>query len=361
MKHFFPFLIIPFILCILLHTFSIVPVSAQQHNSFASARYLSLDRSISIVLPANDSAYYYFLSLHPTDSVKQRYQLTISEADSLSVSVYDDQGSAISLKKTSIGTFHWYSGNIPEHTRFFLELHNQTKQDITLILSVKSLDTHTATVTPKSGNNVTVKSGQKTSQATPSKSETAQKSRNSSKQKSNSKSKATRKPRNSSKYASNSRSTSSPEPWDSSKYSSNSKSTSNQKPWDSSRHATDSKSTSKQKIQDIARPTSSSDNQNTNPQTSDHYSNNQKNQTISRSKPILSKHFFRMSAGYSISVFELLAIDSTESGLKIETLTPETISLQNNIIYAKTTGLAVIQIHYNNYNTSCTIYIQDSQ
>lgn len=361
MKHFFPFLIIPFILCILLHTFSIVPVSAQQHNSFASARYLSLDRSISIVLPANDSAYYYFLSLHPTDSVKQRYQLTISEADSLSVSVYDDQGSAISLKKTSIGTFHWYSGNIPEHTRFFLELHNQTKQDITLILSVKSLDTHTATVTPKSGNNVTVKSGQKTSQATPSKSETAQKSRNSSKQKSNSKSKATRKPRNSSKYASNSKSTSSPEPWDSSKYSSNSKSTSNQKPWDSSRHATDSKSTSKQKIQDIARPTSSSDNQNTNPQTSDHYSNNQKNQTISRSNPILSKHFFRMSAGYSISVFELLAIDSTESRLKIETLTPETISLQNNIIYAKTTGLAVIQIHYNNYNTSCTIYIQDSQ
>lgn len=361
MKHFFPFLIIPFILCVLLHIFSIVSVSAQQHNSFASARYLSLNRSVSITLPANDSAYYYFLSLHPTDSVKQQYQLTISEADSLSVSVYDDQGSAISLKKTSIGTFHWLGDNNPDHTRFFLELRNQTKQDITLILSVKSLDTHTATVTPKSGNNATIKSGQKTSQATPSKSETAQKSRKSSKQKSNSKSKATRKPRNSSKYASNSKSTSSPKPWDSSKYASNSKSTSNQKPWDSSRHATDSKSASKQKIQDTARPTSSSDNQNTKPQTSDHYSNNQKNQTISRSNPILSKHFFRMSAGYSISVFELLAIDSTESGLKIETLTPETISLQNNILYAKTTGLSVIQIHYNNYNTSCTIYIQDSQ
>lgn len=361
MKHFFPFLIIPFILCILLHTFSIVPVSAQQHNSFASARYLSLDRSISIVLPANDSAYYYFLSLHPTDSVKQRYQLTISEADTLSVSVYDDQGSAISLKKTSIGTFHWYSGNIPEHTRFFLELHNQTKQDITLTFSVKVFDTHTATVTPKPSSNAIAKSAQKNSQATPSKSKAIQRSRSSSKQKSNSKSKATRKPKNSFKHAPNSKSASSQKPRDSSNRTSNSESASKQKTRDSSNRASNSKSASKQKIQDIARPTSSSDNQNTNPQTSDHYSNNQKNQTISRSKPILSKHFFRMSAGYSISVFELLAIDSTESGLKIETLTPETISLQNNIIYAKTTGLAVIQIHYNNYNTSCTIYIQDSQ
>lgn len=348
MKHFFPFLIIVLILCMLLHNNSILSVSAQQHNSFASAKSLSLDHPVSISLPANATEYYYFSSLQQTtDHTELKYQITLSEADSLLISAYDDQGEAVNLKQTNTDISHWtgYINNISNNTRFFLVLHNQTEQYISTNLMVKSF---TATVTPKPDNKTkktaTVKPDKKSKPTSGSQKATMKKPEKAPRHTPVSKEKHTQPPKSTARQNFNTKHAATQKPRGKSGQNSNTK-TSTPIPQKISRH------TSKSKKESIP------NNQNTPLPTSEYYSNYPMNH--SRSNLILSTHFFRMSAGYSISAFELLPINSSESEITLETMTPENLSLQNNIIYAKTPGLAVIKIYFGNDITSCTIYIQD--
>ena len=344
MKHFFPFLTIILILCVLLHNNFISSVSAQQHNSFASAKPLSLNHSVSISLPANATEYYYFSSLQLTDHTDQKYQITLSEASSISVSAYDDQGSSVNLKQADTSASHWtgYIDNISNNTRFFLLLHNQTEQDVSLRLSIKLF--LSATSTPKSN-----KSAKKTTTAKPDKK---------SKPISDTKKSTTQKPKNT--PASKVYHTQIPQSSDKQNFGTK---LTTQKPQNTSGQYSDEKIVTP-KSQDIPQHNSSSNaegtpnNKNTPLPTSNYYSNYPMNH--SRSNSILSTHFFRMSVGYSISAFELLQINSSNSQITLESLTPEKLSLQNNIIYAKATGLAVIKIYSGNDITSCTIYIQES-
>ncbi|MDE6851426.1 MAG: hypothetical protein K2J67_02915 [Lachnospiraceae bacterium] len=347
MKRFFPFLATLLLLCVLLHTFPKISVSAQQHLSFASAKYLSLDQSVSTTLPANASEYYYFLSLQSTYPVNQQYQIVLSRAESLSVSVYDDQGSTVNLKKTSTGTSNWTGSinNISDSERFFLVLHNQSKQDITLQLSVKSLHSPAVTASPISGNKVkntaTVKPGKKNSPSFIPK--TA----------------ATKKPRNTPKYSFRPKTATTKIPQNTSKQTSSSNTSIGQKPQLTPGQTYFPKAAATRKPRNISRqhsttPTTVTPCPIVTPADKDYHA-------ISRSNSILAKHFFRMTTGYSISAFELLSTHLSESGLTLENVTPETISLQNNIIFARTNGLAVIRIHYNNETTSCTIYVQNTQ
>ncbi|MDE6567613.1 MAG: hypothetical protein K2K70_07765 [Lachnospiraceae bacterium] len=316
MKHFFPFLTVLLILCVLLHNSFISSVSAQQHNSFASAKSLSLDHSVSISLPANATEYYYFYSLQLTDYTDQKYQITLSDASSISVSAYDDQGSAVNLKQADTSASHWtgYIDNISNNTRFFLLLHNQAEQDVSIRLSVKRF--RSAKATPKSN-----KSAKKAATAKPDKK---------SKPSSSTKKSTTQKPKNS--PASKVNHTQIPQ--NTSRQNFGTKLATTQKPRNISGQLPDTKAT-----------------------TSKPQSNYPMNH--SRSNSILSTHFFRMSVGYSISAFELLPINSSDSQIILESLTPEKLSLQNNIIYTKATGLAVIKIYSGNDITSCTIYIQE--
>lgn len=357
MKHFFPFLTIILILCLLLHTSPIRSVSAQQHNSFASAKYLSLDHSVSISLPANATEYYYFTSLQPTD---QKYQITLSEADSISISAYDDQGSTVQLKQTGTNTSHWtgYIDNISNNARFFLVLQNQTEQDLNISLAVTMF--RTATATPQSDSNAkkaaTAKPNKKPKSSTNTKKETTQKSKSG--QFSTPKAKNTQKPRNVSKQNPYTK-TNSPRPKNTFRYNSSSRTGNTSNPRNDSTYSSSVPKTSPTASgypanTETALPEYTPNNQNTTPE---YYSDDSMNH--SRSNSILSTHFFRMSAGYSISAFELLSINLSASEIILETLTPEKLSLQNNIIYAKSPGIAVIKIHFGNDITSCTIYIQE--
>lgn len=351
MKHFFPFLTIILILCVLLHNSFISSVSAQQHNSFASAKPLSLDHSVSISLPANATEYYYFSSLQLTDHTDQKYQITLSEASSISVSAYDDQGSAVNLKQADTSASHWtgYIDSISNNTRFFLLLHNQAEQDVYIRLSVKLF--RSAKATPKSN-----KSAKKAATAKPDKK---------AKPSSSTKKSTTQKPKNS--PASKVNHTQIPQ--STSRQNFGTKLATTQKPRNTSRQYSDEKIVTP-KPQNTSHHNSGSNNeegtpnkqntpkiQNTPLPTSNDYSNYPMNH--SRSNSILSTHFFRMSVGYSISAFELLPINSSDSQIILESLTPEKLSLQNNIIYTKATGLAVIKIYSGNDITSCTIYIQE--
>lgn len=367
MKHFFPFLVITLMLCALLHSSSILSVSAQQNNSFASAKSLSLDRSVSISLPANASEYYYFTSLQSTDHIGQKYQITLSEADLLSVSAYDDQGSPVNLKQTSITKSYCtgYIDHISNNTRFFLVLYNQTEQNISFHLSVKSF--HSATAAPKNDNNIkkaaTAKPDKKTS--SDSKKITTKKQRNTSA----SKDKHTQIPKATSRQNSGTKSAT-PKTQNKSRYSSNSKTEGTQTSKNNSKDSSISKGTTSVPRTTPAinkypadskttLPEYTPNNQITTQPTPEYYSDYPMNH--SRSNSILSTHFFRMSAGYSISAFELLPIDSANSEITLETMTPDNLSLQNNIIYAKRPGLAIIKIYSDNDITSCTIYIQETQ
>ena len=350
MKHFFPFLIILLFLCVLLHNSSILSVSAQQHTSFASAESLLLDHSVSISLPANATVYYYFSSLQQTtDHTGQKYQITLSEADSLLISAYDDQGRAVNIKQTNTDISHWtaYINAISNNTRFFLVLHNQAKQCVSTNLMVKPF---TATATPKPNSSTrkaaTIKPEKRSKPTSGSQKTTMKKPEKSPRHTPVSKTKQTKPTKGTSRQNFNTKHAATQKPRDTSRQNANIK-TSTPIPEKTPRHASSPKKESIANNQNMPLPTS------------EYYSNYPMNH--SRSNLILSTHFFRMSAGYSVSAFELLPIHSSESKITLETMTPENLSLQNNIITAKTPGLAVIKIYSDNNITSCTIYIQEPQ
>ena len=382
MKHFFPFLTIPLILCVLLYTSPMVSVSAQQHNSFASAKSISLDHSVSISLSANVTEYYYFTSLQSADYSNQKYQITLSDADSLSVSAYDDQGSPVNLKQTNTSTSYWtgYIDNISNNTRFFLVLQNQTKQDVSIRLSISLFCSVTAA--PKSDSNTqkatTVKPDKKSKPSSSSKKTTTQKPKKkteqtsapktTSRQNSSTKHTATQNPRSTSEQASDKKATTATKQQNISRHTSDSKEVDTQKSVNNSGNYSISKGTTpvpkttptingSSAGTETSLPEYTSNNQNMTLPTPEYHSDYSMNH--SRSNSILSTHFFRISAGYSISAYELLPIDSSNSEITLETMTPTNLSLQNNIIYAKTPGLAVIKICSGNAITSCTIYIQE--
>ncbi len=332
MKHFFPFLAIPFILCLLLHLFPEISVSAQQHNSFASAKYLSLDQSVSIILPANASEYYYFSSFSTLNRPNSRYQITISGTTSLSISAYDDQGSALHLTETAANASDWTGciRNAPDSTRFFLMLHNQTKQDLSLRLSVKALRSHSA-VTSKNSNNAKKAATEKPNR----------KSRRTSRPKAAAAHHSPKQPKRTQKPKVTATPVYSEIP--------------RQKSFRPKVTITQSPPPDQKSENTSSKNTAAS--QSPEPSTTEYQFDHTTNH--SRSDFMLSKHFFRITAGRSISAFELLSIDPPDNEIKLESLTPKTILLQDNIIYAKTSGLAVIRIYCSHYTTSCTVYIQD--
>lgn len=316
MKHFFPFLTIPFILCILLNIFPVIPVYAQQHDSFASARTLSVNQKTTVTIPANASEYYYFHSLQTAKSISQKYQISLSEKTGLTVSVFNDQSSTVELIQNKSDSSLWTASfeSSPDDTRYFLILHNETAEDIVTRLSVGHSAVYPATASPKSDLQ------RSTRKRTP---------------QPHKKKQAVAKPR--------------------------------QKKSDSSATLTKTAApeTSHIPFRTISpKPTSVPDLKQHKKTTKTHSPkktpDNHTITTPSRSDDFLSSHFFRMSAGYSVSLYELTQIRAINTDVQYENMTPDIITLQNNIIYAKTTGLAVIKIYCGYFTTSCTVYVQDA-
>lgn len=329
MKHFFPFLMIPFILCILLSISPMIPANAQQHDSFASAQHISVNQTITVTIPANASEYYYFHSLQTTKSTGQKYQIRLTDATSLSVSIFNDRSSMIDFTQSKSNAGLWIASfkGSSDNDRFFLLLHNETAQDVVTRLSIKHCTLPTATASPKP----TLHQPKKAATPYPHKKIRQTSTPKCSEKKSKPKTSAIIK--------------NSPVP----KFS----------PVPKTGRILSRTATPVPSHDPEVTPGQRHTEKDTETQKPETTPDNQSIPTPVRSDDFLSSHFFRMSAGYSISLFELTQIDNPDIDIKYENITPKTISLQNNIIYAKTAGLAVIRIYCNNFTTSCTIYIQD--
>lgn len=301
MKHFFPFFIATLIFCILLDILPTVPVFAHQYDSFASAGLLSMEDPVSITIPACASEYYYFEPSHETNDTLLTYQVEVLYGTQLELSLYDSQGTLIKLISGTNGNNISldYTEISLSQSRYFLQLHNMTKQDLRIQIYIHCSNVITATDAP---------------QDTP---------KTATKRKKASDAKSTHKPSNTDKPIN----TNTPAP--KSKYGTNqSDSGINQKSPDTS-----------------AKPTITPQKNTSDPDT--------------KSIIAISSHFLRMSTGHSMSLPDALKIkDISWQKLQYENITPEKISLQNGIIYTKNSGLAVILIHYGTYTTSCTLYIQ---
>lgn len=338
MKLIFPLLTISLIICAMRYPFSTISASAQQHHSFASARCLSMEQPVSFMIAANASEYCYFISLHSQKNTKN-YQITISDSSSISISAYNDQGNLVPMKTSRTDGSTWTGSLNPvaDSKRFFLVLQNLSKKDISVQLSVQNHSVSTSTPFQKSQNNNTGSATKKPRQTSKPKTTAAPK---------RSKSPQTYTPKNTA--------TSEHLP-KKSQQSSVPKATADsrcvpKKPQQSFRHNT-------KKPQDRQNKSSAHPSSISSPQPKNDTS--QTNHVPFRSNSILSSHFVRMSAGYSVSAFELLPIHLPENEITLKTLTPDLLSLQNNIIYAKKSGLAVLCILYNGHTTTCTIYIQE--
>lgn len=323
MKHFFPLLTIAFILCVLSGIFPVISVYAQQQHSFASAQDLPVNQTISMTIPANASEYYYFHSLQSTG---QTYQIKLSKAKALLVSLYNDQGTYLnpdrSISNASAWTGFYKIGSA--NGRFFLVLHNQSTQDIVTQISIKT-DRPTPTASPKSVD--------RKHRKTPSPKPTGRKH------------KKTVSPRPADH---NYKKTPSPSPSPK-----NRQTPIPQQPGRKGSPAPSppSDTSSAVKQQHPERNTAT-------PKTTP---NKQHMQTPGRSDFILSTHFFRMNTGYSISLPALIQAKDSDNTIRYENVTPDLVSLQNNILYTKNSGIAVIRILTGTSTTSCTIYIQDEK
>lgn len=375
MKLIFPLLTISLIICAMRYPFSTISASAQQHHSFASARYLSMEQPVSFMIAANASEYCYFISLHSQKNT-ENYQITISDSSSISISAYNDQGNVVPMKTSRTDGSTWTGSLNPvaDSKRFFLVLQNLTKKDVSVQLSVQNHSASTSTPSQKSQNNNTGSATKRPRQTSKPKTTTTKKpSKNSQKHFipkatvvpqrlpkrswQSSVPKTTAAPNRSKSpqtYTPKNTATSEHLP-KKSQQSSVPKATADsrcvpKKPQQSFRHNT--KKPQNRQNKSFAHPSSISSPQPKN-------DTSQTNHVPFRSNSILSSHFVRMSAGYSVSAFELLPIHLPENEITLKTLTPDLLSLQNNIIYAKKSGLAVLCILYNGHTTTCTIYIQE--
>lgn len=340
MKLIFPFLTISLFLGAMRYPLSSISASEQQHHSFASARCLSMDQPVSFTIAANASEYCYFDSPHPLTGMGS-YHITISNSSSVSVSAYNDQGNVVPFKANGTNGSTWTGSlhSISDNKRFFLALQNLSKKDVSVQCTVQN---HTLSTSPpfqKSQNNSTDSVTKKPRQTSKPKSATMKNP--SKKPQRSSPPKTTVAPPHFSK-----------KPWHSStpKYTPAPRRKKSQ-PADLPKSTATSESSSIKSQKSSARPF---------PTRSSHpkSNTNQIDHTLSRSNFFLSSHFVRMSAGYSISAFKLLSIQLQENDLALETLTPNLLSIQNNIIYAKKSGLAILRILYDDRTTTCTIYIK---
>lgn len=339
MKLFFPLLTILLMFGAMRYPFSMISASEQQHHSFASARYLSMERPVSFTIAANASEYCYFDSLHPQKETGS-YQITISDSSSISVSAYNDQGNIVPLKTgRSDGSTRTDSLDpISDNQRFFLVLQNLSKKDVSVQLSVQSHFVSTTTPSQKTQNKNTVIATKKPRQTSKPKSVTTKKP-----SKNPQKTFVPKATVDSQRLPKKSRQSSVPKATAASQCVP-------PKNWHSSRHHTETP-------QDLQNKSSARPSPISSPQPK--RNTNQSNHAPSRSNSILSSHFVRMSTGRSVSAFELLPIHLPESKITLKTLTPDLLSIQNNIIYAKKSGLAVLRIHCKGRTTTCTIYIQE--
>lgn len=78
----------------------------------------------------------------------------------------------------------------------------------------------------------------------------------------------------------------------------------------------------------------------------------------SKSDSLLSTHFLRIKAGSSLAIAEALNLSEKASSLSYRSIFSDRISIQNGILYARSPGIAVIEIAGNNFKSSCTICIQ---
>ncbi len=340
MKLIFPLLTISLILGTMRYPISTVSASAQQHHSFATARNLYMEQYVSVTIAANASEYCYFHSLHSQKDTES-YQITVSNSSSISISAYNDQGNMVSFKTSETSGSTWTGSLNCElgNERFFLVLQNLSKKDVSIQLLVQnqSVSTNPPSRRPYNGS---------TGSAT-------KKPRKTSRPKNCSTKKPSQKPRK----------TSRPKTF-SSKKPQNSFAPKNivdppclpKKSGQSSKkyqrafpHNTEIPKDNLNKSSAKPSPTNA-----TRPKTD----TKQPNHTLFRSNSIVSSHFVRMTEGYSVSAFELLPIYLPENQFTLESLTPDFLSLQNNIIYAKKSGLGVLRIQYYGHTTTCTLYIQ---
>ncbi len=340
MKHFFPFQTTLLIFSIFLYAFSMIPVSAHQHDSFASAQLLSTNRSVSAVIPAYASEYFYFHPSQGHNSAVSKCQIKLSDITSLTVSLYDDQGSAKKLSSSLSGgsTYMTCTEISPKSSRYFLVLHNNTKQEIKITIDIHPLTNqetdHASKPTPQGTRGSTAK----------------QKSPNRSTPKTGQK-KKTQKATVPKGKKTSSKPTSSPH------------SSAGNHPVATPKSTAYSKSTGKSKSQLSTispNPTVIHKEKSSNVPTPDSLPYNPTPSPLSRSSFDLSTHFFRMSKGYSIAISEALNINQlANQDIIYQNLTSERITLQNGIVYAKSPGLAVIKIQSRSHTSSCTLLIQD--
>lgn len=377
MKLIFPLLTISLILGAIQYHLSTISASAQQHHSFANARNLPMEQFVCITIAANASEYCYFHSLHPQKDT-QGYQITVSNSSLVSISAYNDQGSIVSFKtcETNASTWTGYLNSDLDNGRFFLVLQNLSNRDVPVQLSVQNHSFVTNSTSQKPQND-------STDSAT-------KKPRKTSKPKTCTTKKPSKKPQKSfalkptvdppyipeksgqsstPKNTAPCKSKKSPQAYTAKSASASSKSLPKKTQKSStSKATTDSRDFPKnnQKVfpHNTGKPKNISDKSFDQPlpinSTRPKSDTDQSNQTLFRSNSILSSHFFRMSKGYSVSAFKLLPIHLPENQFTLENLTPDFLSLQNNIIYAKKSGLAVIRIQYQNRTTTCTLYIQET-
>lgn len=341
MKHFFPFLSTLILISILVHSFPMISASAQQHDTFASAQLLSANHSVSVCILAYASEYFYFRPYQGYNSTVSRYQITLSDISSLTISLYDDQGITKKLSSfRSDGTAYVTCTDIsPQTGRYFLVLRNQTKQNIQISVCIQPI---TAQTPAGSSSPVCQRAIKPTAKP---------KARDQSKPKARSQKSPPKTQAPKSKKTSSPKHTSCPYRSAKDKSASDAGTTTH---LENSPHPnfilrTNSPipATAHQKNADHTPYPDSSPY---------HYFAN----PSSRSSLNLSRHFFRISTGYSMAIPEILNIDPLiRQTVVYENMTPEHIALQNGIVYAKSSGLAVIKLKFQTHTSSCTLYIQD--
>lgn len=294
---------------------------AQQHDSPASAQKLDANHPISLTLPAYATEYFYFSLPNVEDNIPT---ITLSDSSGIHIQLYDSREVS---QKYSISSSHkiTFCDSLSSGERYFLKLSNQSSQDIkikvTLNYTAKSKESVNTQKVVKPQKSVkpkkTVKPKTSTRTRQTEKPKKSIKKKNSTKPKTTIKSKRQKNSGNAAKIT-NTTAIHTPKP---------------------------QKKTSLKPTTSLAlTPQKSADPITTNPN--------------SKSNFLLSTHFLRIKAGTSLAIAEALNLSEKSSSLSYQCIFSNRLSIQNGILYAKSSGIAVIEITEDNFKSSCTICIQ---
>ncbi len=273
-----------------------IPVYAQQHDSLASAAHLDTTHPASVVIPAYASEYLYFFI--PANQ-KNIPQITLSKLSHINIQIFDSRGTQLRYTKASSQSITFHE-TMAAKERYFLKLSNQSSQTKKLTISLtypeKAKKDEKKAKPKKSPNN-----------------------------KINSK---TVKPN---KTAKNKK---------------NGKTANSKKSLDTKNTTKKNKITKSGKsTKPVKSPgTKKTDKTAANPNSKSNFS--------------LSTHFLRIKSGHSLSLPEHLQLSGDLSKLSFQAVSPDKVSIQNGILYAREPGISVIIITAEHFKSSCTICIQ---